>query len=49
MRKARLSLAQIWNMNLGFLGIQFGWRLHMANMSALYQYLGAPPDQIARL
>jgi maltose/moltooligosaccharide transporter len=36
----------IWNMSFGFLGIQFGWGLQMANMSAIYEYLGARPDQI---
>ena len=39
--KPRLSFWQIWNMSFGFLGIQFGWGLQMANMSAIYQYLGA--------
>ena len=34
------------NMNFGFLGIQFGWALQLANMSAIYEYLGARPDQI---
>ena len=38
-----------WNMNLGFFGIQFGWGLQMANMSAIYEYLGARPDQIPLL
>lgn len=33
-------------MSFGFLGIQFGWALQMANMSAIYEYLGAKPDQI---
>jgi maltose/moltooligosaccharide transporter len=37
---------QIWNMSFGFLGIQFGWGLQMANMSAIYEYLGAKADQI---
>ena len=36
-----LSFWQIWNMSFGFLGIQFGWGLQMANMSAIYQMLGA--------
>jgi maltose/moltooligosaccharide transporter len=40
------SLSQILNMNAGFMGIQFGWGLQMANMSAIYEYLGAQPDQI---
>jgi maltose/moltooligosaccharide transporter len=39
----------IWNMSFGFLGIQFGWALQMANMSAIYEYLGADADQIPLL
>jgi maltose/moltooligosaccharide transporter len=39
----------VWNMSFGFLGIQFGWGLQMANMSAIYEYLGATPDQIPML
>lgn len=39
--KPRLSFWQIWNMSFGFLGIQFGWGLQMANMSPIYKYLGA--------
>jgi maltose/moltooligosaccharide transporter len=37
---------QVWNMTFGFLGIQFGWALQMANMSAIYEYLGADAHQI---
>src|SRR6202158_267983 len=44
--KQRLNFWQIWNMSFGFLGIQFGWGLQMANMSAIYEYLGARADQI---
>jgi maltose/moltooligosaccharide transporter len=44
--KPRKSFWQIWNMSFGFLGIQFGWGLQMANMSAIYEYLGARADQI---
>jgi maltose/moltooligosaccharide transporter len=44
--KPRLSFWQIWNMSFGFLGIQFGWGLQMANMSAIYQYLGARESDI---
>lgn len=44
--KPRLNFWQIWNMSFGFLGIQFGWNLQMSNMSAIYEYLGAQPDQI---
>lgn len=47
--KPALSFWQIWNMSFGFLGIQFGWGLQMANMSAIYSYLGAHPGQIALL
>ena len=49
MDKPRLSFWQIWNMSFGFLGIQFGWGLQMANMSAIYEYLGAKPEQIPML
>jgi len=45
-QKPRKSFWQIWNMSLGFLGIQFGWGLQMANMSAIYEYLGATADKI---
>jgi maltose/moltooligosaccharide transporter len=44
--KPSLSFWQIWNMSFGFLGIQFGWALQMANMSSIYEYLGANADQI---
>jgi maltose/moltooligosaccharide transporter len=46
MNKPRLSFWQIWNMSFGFLGIQFGWGLQLANMSGIYTYLGAQPDDI---
>jgi len=48
-QKPPLSFWQIWNMSFGFLGIQFGWALQMANMSAIYEYLGAKPDEIPML
>lgn len=44
--KPRLSFRQIFNMNFGFLGIQFGWGLQLANMSAIYTKLGANPDDV---
>jgi maltose/moltooligosaccharide transporter len=44
--KPNRSFWQIWNMSFGFFGIQFGWGLQMANMSAIYEYLGARADQI---
>lgn len=48
-RKPRLSFGQIWNMSFGFLGIQFGWGLQLANMSAIYSYLGARDSDIPLL
>jgi len=49
MQRPNLSFWQIWNMSFGFLGIQFGWGLQMANMSPIYKYLGASDDQIPLL
>jgi maltose/moltooligosaccharide transporter len=46
MTKPRLSPTQLFNMSFGFLGIQFGWGLQLANMSAVYERLGARPDQV---
>jgi hypothetical protein len=46
MEKPPRTFWQIWNMSFGFLGIQFGWGLQKANMSAIYEYLGARADQI---
>jgi maltose/moltooligosaccharide transporter len=47
--KTNLSFWQIWNMSFGFLGIQFGWGLQMANMSSIYENLGAKPEEIPAL
>ncbi|TMI62889.1 MAG: SLC45 family MFS transporter [Bacteroidetes bacterium] len=47
--KPRLSFWQIWNMCFGFFGIQFGWSLQMGNMSAIYEFLGATPEEIPGL
>ena len=48
-QRPRLGFWQIWNMSFGFLGIQFGWGLQMANMSPIYKYLGASDAQIPML
>jgi len=45
-RKPRLTMAQIFNMNFGFLGIQFGFALQNANVSRIFQTLGAKIDDI---
>ncbi len=39
----------MFNMSFGFLGIQFGWGLQLANMSAIYERLGARPDEVPLL
>jgi maltose/moltooligosaccharide transporter len=39
----------MFNMSFGFLGIQFGWGLQLANMSAVYERLGASPDRVPLL
>ena len=44
--KPLFTFGQLWNMNLGFLGIQFGWGLQMANMSAIFEHLGADADRL---
>ena len=49
MQKPRLSFWQIWNMSFGFLGIQFGWGLQIANMSPIYKYLHAEESQLPYL
>lgn len=47
--KPHLGFWQIFNMCFGFFGIQFGWSLQMNNMSAIYEFLGATPEQIPGL
>ncbi|MDH4124567.1 MAG: MFS transporter [Gammaproteobacteria bacterium] len=44
--KPQLSFWQIWNMCFGFLGIQFGFALQNANVSRIFQTLGASIDDI---
>ncbi|HVZ65955.1 MAG TPA: MFS transporter [Lacunisphaera sp.] len=44
--RPHLPLPAIWNMSFGFFGIQFGFGLQNANMSAIYQYLGASESAI---
>jgi len=45
-RKPELSFWQIWNMCFGFLGIQFGFALQNANVSRIFQTLGANVNDI---
>ncbi|HYJ78487.1 MAG TPA: MFS transporter, partial [Longimicrobiaceae bacterium] len=48
-QKPHLSFRELFNMSFGFLGIQFGWGLQLANMSAVYERLGARPDEVPLL
>ena len=45
-QKPQLSFWQIWNMCFGFLGIQFGFALQNANVSRIFQTLGAEIDDL---
>ncbi|GLP95849.1 MFS transporter [Paraferrimonas sedimenticola] len=47
--KPNLSFWQIWNMCFGFLGIQFGFALQNANVSRIFQTLGADMETIPLL
>lgn len=47
--RPRLSFWQIWNMSFGFLGIQFGFALQNANVSRIFETLGASVDTIPLL
>ena len=44
--KPQVTFWQIWNMCFGFLGIQFGFALQNANVSRIFQTLGAQVDDI---
>jgi maltose/moltooligosaccharide transporter len=44
--KPRLTFWQIWNMSFGFLGIQFGFALQNANVSRIFETLGAKVESI---
>ena len=48
-QKPQLTFWQIWNMCFGFLGIQMGFALQNANVSRIFQSLGAEIDDIAIL
>ena len=47
--KPHLTFWQIWNMCFGFLGLQFGFALQNANVSRIFQTLGAGLEQIPLL
>lgn len=45
-KKPYLSFWKIWNMSFGFLGIQFGFALQNANVSRIFETLGAKVEDI---
>lgn len=47
--KPNLSFWQIWNMSLGFFGIQFGFALQNTNTSRIFATLGADIDKLSIL
>lgn len=48
-RKVKLSFWQIWNMNVGFFGIQYSFGLQQSAVNPIYDFLGAAPDEIPLL
>lgn len=44
--RPRLNFWDIWNMSFGFLGIQFGFALQNANVSRIFETLGANVEEI---
>jgi maltose/moltooligosaccharide transporter len=42
----QLSFWQIWNMNVGFFGIQYSFGLQQTAINPLYSFLGAHADQL---
>jgi maltose/moltooligosaccharide transporter len=45
-QKPKLSFWEIWNMSFGFLGIQIGFGLQNANVSRIFETLGARVENI---
>lgn len=49
MKKPHLSFWQIWNMNIGFLGIQFSFGLQQTAVNPIFSFLGAHYEQLPLL
>lgn len=49
MQKPDLRHSQIWNLNLGYLGLQVCFSLFMANTSRIFSILGADTNELAFL
>ncbi|ADR20741.1 MFS transporter [Marivirga tractuosa] len=45
-KKPKLKFWEIWNMSFGFLGIQFGFALQNANVSRIFDTLGAEKESL---
>jgi len=45
-KKPLLSFWQLWNLSFGYVGIQFGFALQNANVSRIFETLGAKVDEI---
>ncbi len=48
-KKPTLTFWQIWNMNIGFLGIQFSFGLQQTAVNPIFSFLGATNDQLPLL
>ncbi|MDY7395898.1 MFS transporter [Aureibaculum sp. 2210JD6-5] len=46
LQKPKLSFWQIFNMNVGFLGIQYSFGLQQTAINPIFLYLGAPEDML---
>jgi len=45
----RLTFWQLWNLSFGYVGIQFGFALQNANVSRIFETLGAKVENIPML
>src|SRR5690242_18305355 len=45
-KKPQLDFWQLWNMSFGYVGIQFGFALQNANVSRIFETLGAKVEDI---
>ena len=48
-KKPNLSFWQIWNMNVGFFGIQYSFGLQQTAINPIFSYLGAAHDELPLL
>ncbi len=48
-KKPKLSFWQIWNMNVGFFGIQFSFGLQQTAINPIFSFLGAHHDELPLL